>query len=138
MVSAVVESLAALVLGNPTHEETPASGDANFQRKRVSMADDQPVANKRRLVGPEVEEPCRAPEESESKDRAVLALSTVVDKAVKSDDAPAPVHLFDLRVLDAFLLWLKGPSIKAEGDSWIGERLLTGFAASVSVCGIEG
>ena len=102
MVSAVVESLAALVLGNPTHEETPASGDANFQRKRVSMADDQPVANKRRLVGPEVEEPCRAPEESASKERAVLALSTVVDKAVKSDDAPAPVHLLDLRVLDAF------------------------------------
>ena len=29
-------------------------------------------------------------------------LSTVVDKAVKSDDAPAPVHLFDRRVLDAF------------------------------------
>ncbi|KAI2508968.1 hypothetical protein MHU86_5463 [Fragilaria crotonensis] len=33
---------------------------------------------------------------------APVELSTVVDKAVKSDDAPAPVHLFDRRVLEAF------------------------------------
>ena len=116
VISAVIESLVAIVAKPDAMKGTARSAE-NASRKRSLEWEDQ-ESHKRMHVGTEStgetdstilptnghsEGRVSSPLDKEAGASIVnLWLSTVVDKAVMSDDAAAPVHLFDRRVLEGF------------------------------------
>ena len=136
VMAAVIESLLVrIVQSDQTGEGTPASSPISREsRKRKLLVAEVQVATKRANVEShagsaiDLTEGC-----SERLKMEAFNLSTVVDKAVKSDDAPAPVHLFDRRVLDAFPFIIERQAVGSNGSlSWVeAMRRLRAFSLRV-------